>query len=257
MGHRVYPAGHLPVPAHRLLLDQLGRSDEGNVHKQQCYRMGQRHHVDCAGYLDARDSSLGAQGSSAAPEKEDWCGHHVLHGNLVSDLGGGDFFRTKLVLTLHSVTVISIIRLQTLITFASSSNPTWDNLRVSQWSTIEINVGIICACMPTLRLILLKIFPSISSTTRSYGAKSSFGDRYNVSGSRAYRSQGGRGGGGGGGGGFGAQPSMGSRNGRPGITYQRSYAVHYDDAETSSQVHLRDLEPKGLEAQSHISECSA
>lgn len=172
----------------------------------------------------------------------------------------------------NSVTVISIVRLQTLITFASSTNPTWDNLRVSQWSTIEINVGIICACMPTLRLILLKFFPALSSTTRSYygAGKSSFGDHY---GSRAYqRSQKGGGGtitgggitGGGGGsvrvgGGLGGSRIGGGGGGgnRPGITYQRSYAVHYDDADTSSQVNLRDLDPKGLEAQSHISECSA
>lgn len=160
---------------------------------------------------------------------------------------------------------MSIVRLQSLVNFSNSSNPTWDNLRVSQWSTIEVNVGIICACMPTLRLILLKIFPSMSSTSRNYGTNGSFGDKYGTAGasslgSRARRSQMMRAGGGmapaaagdmeaGMGGG------AGGKIGRPGITYQRSYTVHYDDAETSSQVHLKDLDHKGLEAAS--SECSA
>jgi vacuolar-type H+-ATPase subunit I/STV1 len=40
------------------------------------------------------------------------------------------------------VTIISIIRLQSLITFGTSQNPTWDQADASNWSTIEINVGI-------------------------------------------------------------------------------------------------------------------
>lgn len=164
----------------------------------------------------------------------------------------------------HSVTVVSIVRLQSLVSFANSDNPTWDNLRVSQWSTIEVNVGIICACMPTLRLILLRVFPALSSTVRNYGGHSgSFGDKYGPSaaGSRSNRSQA-RGGadvesglGGGMGGGSGGGVGGPKRVVRPGITYQRSYTVHFDDVETSSQVHLKDLDSKGLEAAS--SECSA
>ena len=37
------------------------------------------------------------------------------------------------------VTVVSILRLQSLLQFANSTNPTWDNLAVTQWSTVEIN----------------------------------------------------------------------------------------------------------------------
>lgn len=120
--------------------------------------------------------------------------------------------------------------------------------------------------MPTLRLILIRFIPALSSTQRGYGRKygtnGSWGDKYSPSASRANRSQvrGGPGpapgaglGGGGGGGGSAAR----NGTGRPGITYQRSYAVHYHDAETSSQVHLHDLDSKGLEARSNVSECSA
>ena len=33
---------------------------------------------------------------------------------------------------------------------------------------IEVNVGIICACLPTLRVILVRVFPSIMGTTKAY-----------------------------------------------------------------------------------------
>ena len=47
---------------------------------------------------------------------------------------------------------------------------------VSIWSTIEINIGIICACMPTLRLILVRLFPFLGGTRNT-------GKYYNASGS--------------------------------------------------------------------------
>ncbi|KAK2603815.1 hypothetical protein QQS21_004017 [Conoideocrella luteorostrata] len=65
------------------------------------------------------------------------------------------------------VTIVSILRLQTLIYFANSRNPTWDNWIIGWWSTIEVNVGMICTCMPTLRLILVRLAPRIFSTNVS------------------------------------------------------------------------------------------
>ncbi|KAK1623500.1 CFEM domain-containing protein [Colletotrichum phormii] len=68
------------------------------------------------------------------------------------------------------VTVVSIIRLQSLVDFAKGSNATMDFIDVSVWSTIEICVGIMCACLPSIRMILVKIFPAMSgSTLRSKG----------------------------------------------------------------------------------------
>ena len=60
---------------------------------------------------------------------------------------------------------MSIIRLQTLTAIASSINVTMDNLDVANWSKIEINVGIICACMPSMRLMLVRMFPRLGDTT--------------------------------------------------------------------------------------------
>jgi hypothetical protein len=38
-----------------------------------------------------------------------------------------------------------------------------DYVAVGYWSTIEINVGIICSCMPSIRLLLLRAFPKAMS----------------------------------------------------------------------------------------------
>jgi hypothetical protein len=81
---------------------------------------------------------------------------------------------------LHSVTIVSILRLRSLITFGKdSSNISWSYLEVSTWSTIEITVGIICVCMPTLRLLLVRLFPKIFATTRNAYAKYGSTERSN------------------------------------------------------------------------------
>lgn len=69
-------------------------------------------------------------------------------------------------LIVASVTVVSVLRLQSLVHFANSTNPTWDDWEVSNWSTVEINVGIICACMPAIRVVLVRLFPRVLGTTR-------------------------------------------------------------------------------------------
>lgn len=66
-----------------------------------------------------------------------------------------------------SVTVISILRLRSLVNFAASANPTWDQADVINWSNIEINIGIICACLPALRVILVHLFPKVLGTTKA------------------------------------------------------------------------------------------
>ncbi|KAK2003191.1 hypothetical protein LX36DRAFT_566682, partial [Colletotrichum falcatum] len=60
------------------------------------------------------------------------------------------------------VTIISIIRLQSLVRFAKSTNPTWDQYDIAFWTSIEVPIGIVCCCMPTIRLILIKAFPTLS-----------------------------------------------------------------------------------------------
>ncbi|KAH7323217.1 CFEM domain-containing protein [Stachybotrys elegans] len=67
------------------------------------------------------------------------------------------------------VTAVSIIRLKTLVGFSSTHNPTWDQYGVVVWSTIEINVGIICACMPAMRVILARLFPRVMGSKQTNG----------------------------------------------------------------------------------------
>lgn len=47
------------------------------------------------------------------------------------------------------VTVISVIRLASLIEFRSSENVTRDYTGITTWSTVELGTGVLCACMPT------------------------------------------------------------------------------------------------------------
>ncbi|RJE26704.1 integral membrane protein [Aspergillus sclerotialis] len=58
--------------------------------------------------------------------------------------------------------VTSICRLVSLKTIADSNDPTYDNVGAALWSAIECNVGIICACLPTLRPLVSRIFPCMA-----------------------------------------------------------------------------------------------
>ncbi|KAK1990638.1 CFEM domain-containing protein [Colletotrichum falcatum] len=142
------------------------------------------------------------------------------------------------------VTVVSILRLQSVVQFAKSQNPTWDQFGVAMWSTVEINVGIICACMPSIRVILVQLFPKILGTTRTGGSQAA---KYYVNSS-----------GGGGSGGVGGrsrnrtlgseakvktldrESSAGTVGSPKGIMYTKEYAVDYNDE--TSLVPMRGLE---------------
>ncbi|TQN65344.1 Satratoxin biosynthesis SC1 cluster protein 4 [Colletotrichum shisoi] len=55
------------------------------------------------------------------------------------------------------VTIISIIRLQSLISFSKSINLTWDGRQAGSWSLAELYVAIICTCLPTIRIMVMKV----------------------------------------------------------------------------------------------------
>ncbi|KAL5416318.1 hypothetical protein PMIN03_002122 [Paraphaeosphaeria minitans] len=62
-------------------------------------------------------------------------------------------------------TVVPILRLQSLLAFANSTNATWDNCPTAYWSVLSCFVGIFCACMPVLRRCLAFTFPSCFSSS--------------------------------------------------------------------------------------------
>jgi hypothetical protein len=58
-----------------------------------------------------------------------------------------------------------MLRLQSVINLSTSANPTWDAVPVLRWFTVEISVGIICICMPSLRALLKWLAPKVMGTT--------------------------------------------------------------------------------------------
>uniref|UniRef100_A0A8H7MZF4 CFEM domain-containing protein n=1 Tax=Bionectria ochroleuca TaxID=29856 RepID=A0A8H7MZF4_BIOOC len=76
------------------------------------------------------------------------------------------------------VTIISIIRLENLIVHGwESPNATYEKVDVAVWSTIEINVGIICACMPSLRSLIVRTFPRLHIWPSEPGTRQDFTER--------------------------------------------------------------------------------
>lgn len=69
------------------------------------------------------------------------------------------------------VMITSILRLKSLLTISNSNDPTYDNVGAAEWSAIECNVAIICACLPSTRAVLSQLLPHIFST-RSNGYRS-------------------------------------------------------------------------------------
>lgn len=60
------------------------------------------------------------------------------------------------------VVITSCLRVTTLDVFATSSDNTYDIANV-MWTIIEPNVAIVCACLPTLRQLVVKLFPALGS----------------------------------------------------------------------------------------------
>ncbi|GKU23121.1 unnamed protein product [Fusarium langsethiae] len=60
---------------------------------------------------------------------------------------------------------ISIYRIQTLRTAASTEDPNWDNVDAAIWSFLEITIAITAACLPTLRPLVSKLLPRMFSST--------------------------------------------------------------------------------------------
>ncbi|KAG5983935.1 hypothetical protein E4U55_006642 [Claviceps digitariae] len=64
------------------------------------------------------------------------------------------------------VTIISILRLNAMKTYNSTTNPTYDEWSLVWWSAIEICTGFICTSLPTMRLILIRIAPRTFGSER-------------------------------------------------------------------------------------------
>lgn len=70
------------------------------------------------------------------------------------------------------VTVVSMLRLKYMIQFANSHNVTWDYTPIGYWSTLEVHVGIILACLPAIRSLQRRIFRTSGSPNSHYAGPS-------------------------------------------------------------------------------------
>lgn len=105
----------------------------------------------------ASHSSLGS-----AKEAKYWtllCLYARIFVSLPSNNNTKKSFKTKL--TKPSVCIISILRLPALLLAAKSTDPTWDNVSIADWSCIELNIAIMCPSLTTLKPLLARFFPHL------------------------------------------------------------------------------------------------
>ena len=61
--------------------------------------------------------------------------------------------------------IVSILRLQSI--YAASKSVTdlsYNSSLAAMWSSMEINTGILCSCLPTIKALVTKVFPKLFST---------------------------------------------------------------------------------------------
>ncbi|RKF64650.1 putative integral membrane protein [Erysiphe neolycopersici] len=68
--------------------------------------------------------------------------------------------------------ITSIVRLKYLSAFENSTDLTWENTDILVWSILEIEVTVICACLPTLRPLFVEIIPGTFRTTKTESSNS-------------------------------------------------------------------------------------
>ncbi|KAM0079672.1 hypothetical protein ACKRZS_007904 [Fusarium odoratissimum] len=64
---------------------------------------------------------------------------------------------------------ISIYRIHTLKTAASTKDPNWDNVDAAIWSFLEVTLAIITSCLPNLRPLFSKLMPKVFASSFGRG----------------------------------------------------------------------------------------
>jgi hypothetical protein len=100
-------------------------------------------------------------------------------------LSSCEFFSQNNLLIQTSVCVVSVLRI-TSFGFSTLDNVTYVSVIPSTWSSIEQSVGIICACLPTLRPLLRLLYgSSVNSIRKRDSASSNFPPRGPLSGKQS------------------------------------------------------------------------
>lgn len=98
--------------------------------------------------------------SEVAPtvsEEDGTCGN-FLHRSCVS-IEVCSIFIVLALTGISSACIISIIRLYSLKIAGNSTDPDWDYVDAAIWSIAELNISIMCASLPTLRPLIMRVFP--------------------------------------------------------------------------------------------------
>ncbi|KAK6351979.1 hypothetical protein TWF718_005127 [Orbilia javanica] len=82
------------------------------------------------------------------------------------------------------ICIVSILRLRFLIILSKSTDPTWDQPATAYWSAIEMNISIVCACLPALKPLVSLVAPSIFGTTAGGSQPPSYKDYRHAYGSK-------------------------------------------------------------------------
>ena len=72
-----------------------------------------------------------------------------------------------MILTMNSVCTCGTIRLIFSLLTNNSIDFTWKGFHLWFWASLEINLGIICACVPTLKLLVARAIPTLRSWDHS------------------------------------------------------------------------------------------
>lgn len=67
----------------------------------------------------------------------------------------------------------ALTRLVSAMLLIGSPDPSWDYMTGDIWSLIEPAVGIMCACLPTIRVVFMAIIPASWRSTFSLRSRSS------------------------------------------------------------------------------------
>lgn len=65
----------------------------------------------------------------------------------------------------HSTCVISIVRATTLRVVVETDDPSWYGSDGAIWSMIEVNLAILCSCLPTIRYLIAQLLPCLGLRT--------------------------------------------------------------------------------------------
>ncbi|KAF9877557.1 CFEM domain-containing protein [Colletotrichum karsti] len=64
------------------------------------------------------------------------------------------------------ILITSCVRLQYIVLFTRSLNPTWDFTDALVWSGVEVSVSMVVVCLPAVRTLMLRVLPNL------FGSKS-------------------------------------------------------------------------------------